>query len=104
MLKYVIDTANSPVLFSVNILHNTVRGEGLSAGYLLLRYNEVTNSWFVVSCFGDSTTLNIKSNPLQDKLLIENYLKQELKNSSRLFIDYLDSADNLQMPARALNI
>ena len=90
MLKYVIDTANIPVLFSLDIFHNTVRDEVISAGYLLLRYNDVTNSWFVVSCFGESTTLKIKSNPIQDKLLIENYLKQEVKNTSRLFIDDLE--------------
>jgi hypothetical protein len=96
MLKYVIGTANIPVLFSINIFHNTVMDECLSAGYLLLRYNECTNSWFVVSCFGESTTLNIKSNPIADKLLIEIFLKQHVKNTSRLFIEYLDGPDNLK--------
>ena len=89
ILKYVIDTANRPVLFSRKQLHNTVRDEAISAGYLLLRYNHKISTWFVVSCFGESTTLNIKSNPVLDKKLIEQFLKDISQSEARFSFDYV---------------
>ncbi len=88
ILKYVIDTTNTPVLFSREQLHDTVRAEAQSAGYLLLRYNHKISTWFVVCCFGESTTLNIKSKPVLDKKIIEGFLKAS-QTEARFSFDYV---------------
>lgn len=87
VLKYVVDMTNTPILFNPNKLHNSVRDEAISAGYLYLRYNQNSGNCFVVGCFGESTTLNVKSNPILDKKLIEEYIKNTSQNVATIFFE-----------------
>ena len=76
VLKYIINVNNLPVLFSRDILHNTIAQEVLSAGFLVIRY-DANSTRFVVKCFGESTTLHIKSNPNVVNELIEDFLNSK---------------------------
>lgn len=73
VLKYIINVKNEPILFSRYILHNTINQEAKSAGFMILNYDSLANL-FVVKCFGESTTLMLKSNPQIDEKLIESFL------------------------------
>ena len=72
ILKYIINVSNVPVLFGRDILHNSLGQEIKSAGFLMISYDSI-NARVVVKCFGESTSLNIKSNPIEDNKLIENF-------------------------------
>lgn len=76
VLKYVITKDNEPVLFSKNILHNTISKNIISAGFLIL-FVDINTNKYRVKCFGESTTLNLKSDILKDKLIIESFLNLE---------------------------
>ena len=72
VLKYVIGEKNIPIIFSSEIIHNTVVSNANSAGFLIVEYDNILNK-FKAMCYGESSSLNIKSE-LGDKILIENYL------------------------------
>lgn len=80
IFKYIINANNMPILFSKDILHNTIGHEAKSAGFLIVDYDH-NKERFVVKCFGESTTLNIKSNPIEDKIIIEMLLNGKSSNS-----------------------
>jgi hypothetical protein len=67
LLKYIIiEKENIPVLFPLNILHSQIAindRELKSAGFCVITLKD--NS-LDLKCFGESTSLNIKSNPEED--------------------------------------
>lgn len=72
-LKYIINDRNIPVLFSEEIVHNEVLQKAKSAGFLMIKFDSLKNR-FVAKCFGESTSLNIMANVIEDKKIIENFL------------------------------
>lgn len=72
VLKYVIDEKNIPIIFSKEKIHNTVVQKANSGGFLIIKYNKILNKFSAI-CFGESTSLKVKSS-YEDKILIENYL------------------------------
>ena len=83
--KYIIDTSYTTTLFSRYVLHNTIATNVISAGYVIIIYNPIS-ARLVVKCFGKCAALNMKSNPLEDKKLIEEYLNSKIKDSTYLSI------------------
>ncbi len=75
ILKYIIDEKNIPIIFSDSKIHNTVAQKANSAGFLIIQYDIILNK-FLAICYGESTSLNIKS-ANGDKLIIENYLNNQ---------------------------
>lgn len=72
ILKYIITDKEIPVIFSTEIQHNTVLQTGISAGFLIIIYDK-ENKKFTSRCFGESSSLNLKSE-LTDVLVVDNYL------------------------------
>lgn len=72
ILKYIITSKEIPVIFSMEIPHDNVLQNGISAGFLVLSYNNLTGK-FRARCFGKSGSMNLQSMS-KDVLLIENYL------------------------------
>lgn len=75
ILKYVVGHNKIPILFSKDILHSDVMKDAISAGFLIVKFDSI-NSKYSVNCFGESTSLNIKSDD-GDQYLIENYLNNK---------------------------
>ena len=75
ILKYIINEENIPIIFSAKIMHQEIMQKGIAAGFLLLNYDVDTNI-FIVKCFGESTSLNLKVSN-QDELIISNYLNRQ---------------------------
>lgn len=73
VLKYIINKKDNPVLFSKDILHNTLNQEAKSAGFLIVKYDAEINR-FVAKCFGESSSLMIKASPELDEKIIESFL------------------------------
>jgi len=73
VLKYiVIEERNSPIIFEKVLLHSDVAkslGNIKSAGFLIL---SIHGNKIKIKCFGESTTLNISSNPVEDEILIKD--------------------------------
>lgn len=72
ILKYIINHSKIPVIFSNDIQHNDVLQSGISAGFLVIIYDQ-ENKRFTSKCFGESTSLNLKS-ALTDVIVVEDYL------------------------------
>lgn len=72
ILKYIIGNTNIPIIFSCDIIHNTVMQKANSAGFLIVQYDKVSDKFLVV-CYGNSSSLNLKSED-GDKFILENYL------------------------------
>lgn len=83
IVKYIINDKNIPILFSKSFFHNEVLNNGKSAGFAIINQDSAT-SRFKVRCFGESTTLNIKADPNEDKQIIESYLNEAFFNSKKL--------------------
>ena len=75
ILKYIINEENIPIIFSAKIMHQEIMPNGIAAGFLILNYDVDTNI-FIVKCFGESTSLNLKVSN-QDELIISNYLNRQ---------------------------
>lgn len=75
ILKYIIGETNIPIIFSNEIIHNTVAQKANSAGFLIVKYDKILNK-FIAKCYGESSSLNIKS-ANGDQLIIENYLNNQ---------------------------
>lgn len=73
IFKYVITQENEPIIFSKNILHNKISNNVISAGFLIL-FIDIEKNKHKVICYGESTTLNVKSNINLDKNIIESFL------------------------------
>lgn len=75
ILKYIIGEKNIPIIFSKEIIHNTVAQKAISAGFLIVEYDKILNK-FLAICFGESSSLNVKCE-VGDQVIIENYLNKQ---------------------------
>ncbi len=75
ILKYIINEEKIPVIFSEKIMHREIMQKGIAAGFLILNY-DVDSNLFVVKCFGESTSLNLKVSD-QDEFIISEYLNKQ---------------------------
>lgn len=75
ILKYVVNDKKIPIIFSKDITHSEVMSDAISAGFLIVKF-DINPQKFVVKCFGESSSLNIKIDD-GDKCLIENYLNNK---------------------------
>jgi len=73
IVKYIISEDGVPIFFGCDMKHEDVLNEGfLSAGFLVLRYDSGKNI-FLARCFGDSTSLKVKSKLEIDAKIIEDF-------------------------------
>lgn len=84
ILKYIIvKHKQTPILFPTNsVSHKTIAtnlGALISAGFCFL---SIKNGKIEVNCYGNSSSLNIESNPQQDKIIIENFMNNCTKNNT----------------------
>lgn len=75
-MKYVISNQNEPILFSRNLFHSQITQNAISAGFIIITFDENTKSYNVV-CFGESSTLKLKSNSIKDKEVIEAFMNKK---------------------------
>ncbi len=75
ILKYVVNEKKIPIIFSKEILHSDVMSDAISAGFLIVKF-DINYKKFIVKCFGESSSLNIKIAD-EDENLIENYLNNK---------------------------
>jgi hypothetical protein len=76
MIKYIVSEQNLPIFFSCDISHLDVfQDHPKSAGFLVLRYDASKNKFFA-KCFGESTSLSIKSKLKHDAKIIEKFLNE----------------------------
>lgn len=72
VVKYIIiDENKSPILFGKLVIHSDVAKPFdtiKSAGFCKISFQ---NNKLKIKCFGESSTLNIKSNPEEDEKLIK---------------------------------
>lgn len=68
--KYVM-VNNIPILFPLEMMHCDVVAQAQSAGFFVLRS---TTYGMDVFCWGESTSLNLKSNQIQDARLIKEFI------------------------------
>lgn len=78
ILKYIINEEKIPVIFSTKMLHQEILQKGISAGFLILNY-DVDANIFVVKCFGESTSMNLKVSS-EDENIISEYLNKQFYN------------------------
>lgn len=73
--KYVITNQGLPILFDQALIHSSVATHYnvQSAGFFSTTINTETNR-IEVTCWGESSSLHIRSNPKGDKILIEELL------------------------------
>lgn len=77
ILKYVINDNDIPVLFSTELIHNEVMQKVKSAGFMTIKYNS-DEARFTATCFGESSSLQIASNAVTDKQIIEDFFNKQL--------------------------
>lgn len=75
ILKYIINEEKIPVIFSAKILHQEILQRGVSAGFLILNY-DIDANLFVVKCFGESTSMNLKVDD-EDERIISEFLNKQ---------------------------
>ena len=75
ILKYVISHNKIPVIFSKEFTHSDIMSDAISAGFLIVKF-DIDYKKFIVKCFGESSSLNIKKGD-EDELIIENYLNNK---------------------------
>jgi len=78
ILKYIINEDKIPVIFSAKMMHQEILQKGISAGFLILNY-DVDANVFVVKCFGESTSMNLKMSS-EDDTIISEYLNKQFYN------------------------
>lgn len=71
-VKYIIDEAGRPILFSANILHIDMMISASSAGYAIITYDSLVDT-FSVMCYGGSESLKVSIDE-KDYLIIQDYL------------------------------
>lgn len=73
IIKYVITESGVPIFFSCDIRHADILKDGTaSAGFLVLRY-DVSKAVFLARCFGESSSLKVKSKLEIDQRIIEDF-------------------------------
>jgi hypothetical protein len=79
--KYIIFNSSFPAIFSESLSHNDiangVRERPTSAGFIDFEIGGAFDDLIRVNCFGESFTLNIKSNQELDETIIENLINKE---------------------------
>ena len=75
ILKYIINEDHIPIIFSAKIRHQDIMQKGIAAGFLILNY-DVDTTVFIVKCFGESTSLNLKVSQY-DEQIISDYLNKQ---------------------------
>jgi hypothetical protein len=75
ILKYIITEKVVPIIFSSEMQHDSVLQTGVSAGFLIVKYDNVCNK-FSANCFGYSSSLKLES-VAGDKSVIEKYLNND---------------------------
>lgn len=83
IVKYVIKKNEDPILFCPKVSHSDVVNTGISAGYVIIYYEFVSDK-FIVKCFGSSGSLKL-SIRVEDCNIIQDYLNNLLcdyKNNS----------------------
>ncbi len=78
VLKYIVNEEKKPIIFSTDIIHSEILTKGLSAGFLILKYDLIYNK-FIVTCYGESSSLKIKKGE-NDESLIEDFLNNQYVN------------------------
>ena len=71
-VKYVIFDECFPVIFNVALNHNDILCKGrkpTSAGFFDIQYNSKEDKYYP-KCYGESTSLGIKSDPNNDERMI----------------------------------
>lgn len=91
ILKYIITDKKIPIIFSRDITHNEILLSGISAGFLILRYNDIHNQ-FSVKCYGESTSLNLKMEK-EDQSIIGHYLNNQFFNITNSLAD-VETSEN----------
>lgn len=73
--KYVITQDGLPILFDESLIHKNVSScySVASAGFCDIHYSAVQGK-IKVRCWGESSSLHIRSNPVLDSEIIENLL------------------------------
>ncbi len=84
IVKYVINESGIPILFEKSIVHCEIVSRVISAGFVIIDYDTLTDQ-FVVKCYGGSESLKVYSDQ-NDYLIIRDYLNNLFCNS-----DYEDS-------------
>jgi hypothetical protein len=82
ILKYVVNEKKIPIIFSKDITHCDVMSDAISAGFLIVKF-DINPQKFVVKCFGESSSLNIKIAD-EDETLIENYLNNQFYSLKKI--------------------
>lgn len=72
ILKYVINDAGLPIIFSVDNLHSDILTKVVAAGFLIIDF-DWQKEFFFVKCYGESSCLGISSR-LEDTSIIEIHL------------------------------
>jgi hypothetical protein len=91
IVEYIINDLGVHTLFKTDILHSDMATNAFSAGYAIISYDLVKDT-FGVKCYGESESLKINTNR-NNCLIIQNYLNKVVGHSDRNeFDDYkLDS-------------
>ena len=73
--KYVITSNGLPILFDEALIHKYVslNYEIASAGFFETSFNTLEHK-ITVKCWGESSSLHIRSNPLNDEKILESFL------------------------------
>ena len=76
IVKYIVSEQNVPIFFSCDLLHADVfQNQPRSAGFLVVRYDKNKNMFFA-KCFGESSSLSVKSKFKEDEKIIEKFLNE----------------------------
>lgn len=75
ILKYIITEKAVPIIFSSEMQHDSILQSGVSAGFLIARYDAVSHKFFA-KCFGNSSSLKLES-VASDEMVIEKYLNND---------------------------
>ncbi len=81
ILKYVINENKIPILFNKNITHSEILLNVISAGFLIVSFDEIHGA-FSVKCFGESSSLAVGVAE-EDSDLIEHFLNTQLYSIKR---------------------
>lgn len=72
--KYIITESLEPLLFPASLTHSTVYDHAVSAGFFKI-YKEPETDGILVSCWGESSSLETQSHPVRDEWIITHFLK-----------------------------
>ena len=71
--KYIITRFGAPVIFDSSILHSEISVDASSAGFARIWLDTETKR-FRVHCYGESTSLGLRSQHPADAYIIEEFL------------------------------